>query len=283
MESKHYFGKKGSLNMTLWATSHRYLSLYWLIFSATLKAAMSYRFNFFVQLWYGPAYVAVLFLLLATAYTQVANLGGLNQTEGVLLFATVHFQYMICIITFMKGVRMFLQEGVRLGELDLVLTKPVQAQFLTFFGKPEVYQLLLEIALGTLLVRQIWLLRSDITIVSLAAYAIVAVGGILLTYLSVSLYATSGFFVTRGQQILEFFDKASDSAQYPITIFPSSIQLIAVTLIPTAFMGYVQVQTLLGRVTLSWIVTLLLALLFFWLLQRHFWLQGLKKYSSASS
>lgn len=265
------------------ATSTYYLSLYWLFFAIHLKAALAYRVNFFVQMWYGPAYVLIMFLLINTAYAKAPILGGLNHTEGVLLFLTFQLFYVTCMVLFINAVRDFMWSKVRQGELDMLLTKPVSAQFMSFFTLPETYMIPLWLTLFILWIRQVWQVRTAISLQSLVLFGVISTLCCVLMYLIMTTYATLAFVVQKAGQFLEFFDKVSDSAQYPITIFPLSFQILVTTLVPTAFMGYVQVLALLGRLSWKWVALLIVMIVISSILQRSTWRNGLKQYASASS
>lgn len=265
------------------ATKTHYLSLYGYFFATHLKAALAYRVNFFVQMWYGPAYVLIMYLLIQTAYGKAPSLGGLNQNEGVLLFLTFQLFYTSCAIIFINAIHDFMWGKVRNGELDMVLTKPISAQFLAFFTAPEIYLLPLWLTIAILWLRQISFLSGSISLASFMLFLGMSVACGFLLYFTLTCYATLAFFFQKAGQFLEFFDKVSDSAQYPVTIFPASFQILVVTVIPTAFMGYVQVLTLLGRIDTRWLYILCTMLVISFSVQKIAWRYGLKKYASASS
>lgn len=261
----------------------RYLSLLATIWSFTLKTALEYRFNFFVQLWYGPAYAAVMLLLLITAYSKSPEIAGFSFNEGLLLFSVFHLIYLTAMMFFMRGVRYFLWEGIRHGQLDLVLTKPISTQFLTFFFRPEFQQIAMWLASLGLFVRQLIILHSQITVLNFVLFVLLAAIGLGVIYFSLVTYATTTFFVTRAQQIIELFDKISDSSQYPTPIFPQSLVMVFFTFVPIGFFGYTQTLFLLGRGDPRLFILSLIILVIFYGIQRYSWSAGLKRYSSASS
>jgi ABC-2 type transport system permease protein len=261
----------------------RYFSIYWHIFSSTLKATLEYRTNFVVQLVYAPAYVGVLFLLLTLAFNKAPVLGGWNQDEAILLFVTFHTVYSLSAVLFIRGIREMLWTGIRMGQFDMILTKPLSAQFLATFGRPEIQQLfLLSILLGVA-GRQLLILSPQIQPFNALIASLSLILGILVVYFVLSTYATAGFYVTRAQQIIEFFDKASDQAQYPISMFPGSVQLAFFTFVPIAYAGYVPVMILLGKAAPTLILAPIATLIVLIALNRWAWHYGLRHYSSASS
>ncbi len=261
----------------------RYTSLAWNFFVFSTKSLMEYRLNFILQILHGPAYVGMMYGILSLAFDRAGELGGWSKTEGVLLFLSFQLLYVIGIVVFLKGVRHFLWEGLRRGDLDMMLTKPVNTQFIVTFSKPDVQQLPLLAAITVFFVRQVWVMQELFTLQSVLLFAVSFTLGLILMYLSSSTLMTLGFKMTRASQVIEFFDKTSDFAQYPTSIFPVSLRWFAFTLIPIAFFGYVPTSFLLGK-EIWWFLPseiLLMVILFF--INQKAWKEGLKHYSSASS
>lgn len=260
----------------------KYLIIYLRIFAFTLQSKLTYRFNFFIELFYGPAYAIMLFIIVQTAFTKAPMLGGFTADEGLLLFSVFHLMYTIAIVFFIMGIRHFLWSGIRQGELDFLLTKPLNTQFMVSFTKPEFQQLLLLLGILALFVHQLMRV-SNISILDFVLFLLLFMQGLMIIYFTLSTFATVGFFITRAQQVMELFDKVADNSQYPVNIYPTSFQILAVTIIPIAFFGYIPTLFLLGKGNL-W---LFLAPLFFLLIiipiNQQAWKIGLRHYSSASS
>ncbi len=261
----------------------RYIIVYYHLFTFLLKSNISYRFNFFLRLFYGPSYVGVLFSILWLAYENVSMLGGFTKNEAILLFSIFNLLYIGAYSVYLQGIRHFLWSGIRNGELDLLLTKPMPVQFLFSFSRPNYEQFVVMIAMLGLLFRQVWILQAHISVGSFLLFVLVFCLGILIHYLLISSYAVSGFYFVKAAQVIEMLDKASDFASYPTSLFPSSIQLLAFSVLPIAFLGYVPFLFLIQKGNLYlFAYTIILAIILFFV-NRFLWTIGLKKYSSASS
>ena len=265
------------------STFRNSVRVYAQILSFTFKSQLEYRLNFLVQLFYGPAYVLVLYVILSLAFSQSNSLAGWNQEEGKLLFSVFHLLYTSAIFLFIKSVRHFLWMGLRKGELDFILTKPVNTQFLVTFGKPEIQQILLLASVGVLFVYQLFALQVSVFSVNFFGFMMMFLLGLIICYLSVTMYATIGFYVVRAQQIMELYDKTADFSQYPMPIFPISFQFIAFAIIPIAFFGYVPTLFLLGKGSLLWIAAALALSVVLFIFNQLSWRTGIRHYSSASS
>lgn len=261
----------------------RYLDLYRHILLFNLQSKLEYRLNFFLQLLYGPAYVLVLFLIIQVVYHNTQTLAGWTKTETLLIFSVLHLMYSVCIFLFLGGYRHFLWEGVRTGEIDLYLVKPINTQFMVAFSRPEIQQIGLIVGLLLLFISQVSQLLPQTTLLSWCFFLVGILGAFGIVYLTLGTYLTVGFYVTKAAQILEIFDKTSDFAQYPTSIFPAPIQLISFTIIPIAFFSYVPTSLLLQKLPATWLLYSLLLLILLIFIHKWSWSKALKAYSSASS
>lgn len=261
----------------------RYISLIITFFTFRLKSVMEYRFNYVMQLVHGPAYIFMMYVVVAIAFRKAGSLAGWSPDEGMLLFFVHQSLYLGGVVVFLKGIRQFLWEGLRRGDLDIALTKPISSQFFLIFHVPDIEQVPLLFGMLGLLARQLVVMSELFTLLQFSLFLISYFFGILLHFASSSLLMSFGFYMTRGSQLIEMYDKISDFAQYPTPIFPASIQWFAFVVIPIAFFGYVPTALLLGK--MDWSILLFEALLFFLVmhLSKVFWKESLKHYSSASS
>lgn len=269
--------------MNILKSSKKYLSIYRKLFFATASTFMAYRLNFVIQSLYGPAYVLVMYGLLAIAYSKTETLGGWTKAEGELLFLVFQWLFVLCIVIFMKGARHFLWNGFRRGELDMHLTKPANPQFFVLFSKPELEQGMLTLALSGLLAWHAWPFVLANSWLENSGFVVMILLGALVTYFSIAIYTAAGFYLTRAGQIVELYNKISDFAQYPLIIFPVAFQLLAVSIVPLAFFSYYPTLFLLGKGELSHLGYALTAAVILGVLNSIIWSNSLKRYSSASS
>lgn len=261
----------------------RYFYLQRLFFSFKLKSMMEYRLNFLLQMLHGPSYVFMMYMVLSIAFDRAGTLAGWTKSEGMLLFLVYHTIYLIGIVLFLKGVRYFVWEALRRGDLDGMMTKPVSLPFLVTFSNPEVEQLPLLTGIVVLLANQMHLMWDRFTPHSLLLCLFSALLAVVLHYLSVSSWMTLAFSMTRATQIIELHDKISDFAQYPTPIFPASIQWFTFSIVPIAFFGYVPTSYLLDKAAWWYIPLELLMVVVFLGTNRFGWERGLRNYTSASS
>lgn len=260
-----------------------YLSIYKRILSSTASQIIQYRLNFLILSLYGPTYVLVMYFLLAIAYSKTDTLGGFTSNEGLLLFLVFQWLFLVAVILFMKGARVFLWDSLRCGDLDMVLTKPVNAQLMVMFSHPEFEHMLLLIFLTIVLGWFSLPFLALVGILDIVGFVLMSLMGLIITYFSVAICIATGFYMTRAGQVLELYNKISDFAQYPLIIFPPAFQLLGATLVPIAFFSYFPTMFLLGRGQLWYILISIFVIVVLAALNSIIWNRSLKKYSSASS
>lgn len=261
----------------------KYLKIYGHIFLFRLKIDLAYRLNYFIKIFYGPAYLGVMLLLVETAFSHAHNLGGLNQNEGILLYSIFSLLYALSLMIYVTGIKHFLWSGLRMGELDYWLVKPLNPQFLANFSFPNTEQIPLILLEAGLFFRQLYLVRAQVTLFSLLVFLASIILASLILYFTLSTYQTLGFYATKAPQVVEILDKATDFANYPTSIFPNLVKITLFTLIPIAFTAYVPTLFLLNRGNLWLFLSEIVLLIILYYLNQFAWQAGLKRYSSASS
>lgn len=261
----------------------RYGYIYYRLFVTQLQQLFAFRANTFVHFLYGPAYFAVLYMIQQTAYRQAPTLGGWSRDEATLLMSVCFLFYNITFILYIVALRSFLWDGVRHGILDQYLTKPASPLFFIAWTRPDVAQIPLLVLSMLLVIKQVWVAQAYISIIGISLALLAALLGLLLHYLAVTTYASLGIIMTRAEQVLELFDKISDSGIYPANIFPSSVQFILVAVVPVAFFGYIPTLFLLGYFRWQWIALECVLIGCFIVLHRLAWKYAFKQYTSASS
>lgn len=262
----------------------RYLSIYGIILRINLQKFFAYRLNAIVRSLYSPVYFLAQYFTAVVVYQHTPSLGGWSRPEGILLMLVATGMFCFAFMLFWAGGLIdFTWNLVRNGKLDQYLTKPISLQFLIFFSKPSYDMLLSCIVIVAMAIHHVVHSSLPITPLSTLLFFVLAITNFVIIYLALSTYSTVSFYVTRAEQIEQILNKASDFAQFPINIFPKSLQVVAFTLLLFAYMGYLQTATLFGKGELwHWLVSGA-ALIVFGSINRIAWKHGLRQYTSASS
>ncbi len=248
-----------------------------------MQQLFAFRLNALVHFFYGPAYMFVMFLVQQLAYEHAPNLGGWNRDEATLLLAVCYVAYTLAFILYIAALRSFLWDGIRHGIVDQYLLKPAKPIFFVAWSKPDLAQVPLLVMSLLLLLNQLWALSEQIEFSGVFFALITMFLGLVLHYLAITTYTSLGFVMTRAEQILELFDKASDNGQYPTNIFPDSLQFVLFAVAPVAFIGYVPTQFLLGDTPWELLALECVLIGVFYVLHHFSWKYAVRSYTSVSS
>jgi ABC-2 type transport system permease protein len=169
------------------------------------------------------------------------------------------------------------------GNLDLLLTKPINSQFMvsvrhfSFSIAPSLIGGLILITFGFRMLNYVPSILSIGLALILLIVSIIMIYGMYFSTISLIL------FVDRLNNIHHIFPHAFDSGRYPPEIFPGILQRILTTAIPIGLMIVVPAGALLLKTDLWQVVKLSILAIIFFNLSRWLWTKGLSRYSSASS
>ncbi|OGD62477.1 hypothetical protein A2160_00140 [Candidatus Beckwithbacteria bacterium RBG_13_42_9] len=260
----------------------KYLFLYWRILKFNLVREMQYRGNFWAVnivtfLWSASQVLYYVFI-----FNYVKNIKGWNL--GQLLVLTGLF---IVFNSIFKSVFeenfTHLPRAIYRGELDFVLTKPINSQFLVTLSRFSLRSLLRIIAgLGIL----IWALaayRLQITFSGALMAAVAMFFGFVIIYSFWFMTLILAFWVGNIENLYYLFMPIFSISRNPIDIFPRAIQGLFSFVIPLTFVATIPTQVLLGRdIGQMLLLGFVLAGFSLWI-SHQLWLTALRSYTSASS
>lgn len=260
----------------------RYLHILIIFYKAAILADLEYRTNFIVNLLlslvsvsWSVAGVAVFFL--HTDEIRGWDFYGLMVVLGLFLF------FLGLVDVFLAPNVRDLIEHIRLGTMDFILTKPINAQFHASLRRINIWRLtdvLLGLGIVVYSVNQSALQPTAPTILLFIALCLCAV---VIMYALVMLLITSAFWFVQVDNVMELLFTFYEAGRFPVTIFPAWIRAVLTFVVPVAFVTTVPAAILLGR--MSWLFGLysLAATVLLFSLSALFWRYAVRHYSSASS
>ena len=261
----------------------KYLKLYANILQMAIKLLLEYRFNVFVQSIFAIVYFVGIWFLLQVVFSKTQTLGGWRQPELMLLLGVSSSIWGVIDMTFFEGLHQFMVSGIRTGDLDRFLTKPVNPAFSVAFFYPQVG--LLPNFFTVFLFMIYWAIKdqAEITPISIGLFLIVTTFCFAISYFLYSSYATTAFHVTRSDQVLRLIQTLNDHSQYPTIIYPKFIEFTLTFVMPNAFIGYIPTVFLLNKGNVPLFLIVVIFTFISYGIYHFAWRFGLKKYTSASS
>ena len=259
-----------------------YLHLFWIHLRLGVLNELQYRTNLGVQVLQSFFGLATSLLGLGIIFAKTDTLAGWLPAELLVVVGV----YMIVSGLTQMIVRPSLtrfMEDVRLGTLDFMLTKPVDAQALASMRQVEIWKLIdVLVGLAVLLVA-IARLGATIGAEEALQFALALVCGVVIIYSFLVILATCAFWFVKLDNILNIFQSMYEAGRWPIGIYPPWLRSVLTFIVPVGFAVTVPSEGLTGRTSPTLLLGALARAILLPLVARVFWRIGIRHYSGASA
>lgn len=259
----------------------KYLSLYGMIFRTSFIADLEYRVNFVTRIvtdifWYAAQVIAFEVLY---RHTDLIGDWTLPQTRVFLgMIFVVDAIYMVLLHDNLDR----FSDKVRKGELDLLLAKPINSQFMVSLNRAS------TALLGNFTIAVSWLSWSlwqlpDFNWARVLWLLVLIPSGVVVLYSCRFFMSATAVIFTRAENLQFVWYQIYKLGMRPDSIYVPWFKFIILTVIPVGVIASVPARALLNPPDLllfAWAI--LLAPLLVWLSSRY-WRFCLRHYSSASS
>jgi ABC-2 type transport system permease protein len=259
----------------------KYLGLYWAFFRASLTADLEFRANFAIRIVTDIFWYIAQILSFELLFNFTGHIGDWNRAEMRVFLGVLFVVDGITMVMFQVNLDT-LSESVRKGTLDLLLTKPVNSQFMISLQRVSTAHLgNLALAVGWLawacatgggfsLARALWLL-------------VMVPCGAVIFYAFRFLFAAGTVVFTAAGNLQYLFYHLYRLGMRPDTIYPPWLKYSVLTILPMGLIASVPARVLLGTGN-PWLVPWAVAMAAFCLWwSDKVWKYALKNYASASS
>ncbi len=264
----------------------RYMRMLGSLARYTLARELAFRGNFLVKVSVELLWLGILIAFYRTVFARTSNIANWSEPE-YFFFVGCYFALNGLIETlFLENCNEF-AELVRTGDLDFLLLKPIDEQFLVtcrridWGSAPNL--LMGAILMVTALIQKEWIFDP----VRVAAFVVTFACGVAIAYSFMLLLTSVSVWMVRNQSLMEMWWLFSSLARYPREIFSGGwaeplgnfftyiIPILLVSNVPANVMVRV-----LSPSMVVWTVTASVALLW---ISRRFFHFALRSYRSASS
>lgn len=259
------------------------LKIYRRLFSNAVSYEAQYRADTWLHMVSNALWLGMMAIIIEVIYAHTPAIAGWEKHEVYLL--TLLWVMVDEVFTMFVKYNMWnIPDTVTDGKLDMYLTRPAGSLFLvsthTFVMRSLYRFLFLHIPVLIWVIIHFNIQAKPLYIV---ASMLVLICAIMIRY-SVSLIInTLSFWFLRIDNINDAWEALNSMGRYPLDVFPKSIRIITLTVIPIAFDGWLSASVLTGRSPWQAVLyTVVFTTALFWI-ARRFWYFALKRYSSASS
>jgi ABC-2 type transport system permease protein len=215
-------------------------------------------------------------------FNHVPAIRGWTRGEAFLIVATLFIVESVRVIFFRDNLQEF-PTSVTEGSLDVILSKPVDAQFWVSLRRVNFNGLSLFGGGVLFLFYAIRLVHIALSIKVIAVYILLVLCGALISYSLWFMLITCAFWYYRIDNISDLFSRVIDIGRYPSAVFGGILKVIFYTVIPLAVITNFPAEALRGTLTISALLYAFGLTALFLFLSRRFWLFAVSNYSSASS
>lgn len=260
----------------------KYFRLFIALSSLSLKRFFEHRLSAYGNLSLSLTGIFLLLLFLEVIYSKVPKVVGWEKYEILFLvgFYRIIFNLFYCL--FVKSIDSF-PGYIKAGELDIILTKPVNSQFFVSLRHTRLYELAQLIPSIVLIIFAILNLPADFYFLDLFVYLISTIVGLTILYCIYFSLATLAIWLVDMEALPEFQYALNQAASYPVDIFGRTTGILLTFIIPIAFVVTFPVKVLLNKSSEILIVVGILIAMFLFIFTSWFWNFALKHYTSASS
>lgn len=265
----------------------RYPRLYANLVRYCLVRELGFRFNFLARAIAGVGWLLLMVLYFDLIFGKTKSIGDWDRLEYFFLMGTWFVMYGIIEALFLENCTRF-SELIRTGNLDFLLLKPVDPQFLATFERvdwAEIPGILFGIGL---LIYSTVVGHLGVTFERAVGYVALLMCGVAILYSFMLMLASLSVWVVRTQSLHELWFYIVQFGRYPAEIYSDgllgiSIRILLLYLLPV--MLAINVPARFAVKTIEWgyigySIFAAAALLF---LSRRFFLLALERYRSASS
>lgn len=259
----------------------KYFSLWAMFFKSSLIADLEFRMNFLTRIVTDVFWYAAQVVTFEVLYRHTERIGdwSLEQTRVFLgILFVIDAIYMIVLHDNFEK----LSDRVRKGELDLILAKPVNSQFMVSLQRSA------TALLGNLSIAIAWLIFSlwqleGFNWMRLGWLLLLIPSGVTVLYCCRFLFASSAVIFTKADSMQFIWYQLYKLGMRPDSIYAPWIKFFLLSLFPVAVIASVPARALLDPPAIhiyGWAVLLSVILLY---LSTKYWRFALRYYSSASS
>ncbi|MBI2029675.1 ABC-2 family transporter protein [Candidatus Gottesmanbacteria bacterium] len=258
----------------------RYINIYIALLKINLASLIIYRANFINSLLSSVSWgiFSILSILLLTSKTTQVY----SWSQGEIILLTAMYSIFIGIFhtIFTRNIEK-IPELVDRGYFDLILTKPVDSQFLSsvrYFNYTSLSRIVVGIiALVLILIKY----NISFSIANLPIYIVLSIFGLGILYNIWFIITTLSFWFTQLNNIHQLMFSIANIGRFPPEAFSQIMGYTFLFILPITLIVISPVKALTNNLNLYDILAPLLFFVGLSFIARKFWLYGLKHYTSA--
>ena len=261
----------------------KYLRIWMAFFRNTLSRDMEFKMNFILEMFIDFIYYGSLFFFFKVIFQYQNSFGEFNQ-DAVIIFLILLY-IVDSLYVFLLGGNVFeVNNKVRTGDLDFILTKPINPQFFISFRYVNSYALVSLSLLLVLLIKLIYDYHGgQFLMVNYLLCFISTILGVIIFYSIEFIIACLAFWFRNFSYAGWLAGELIKYSRRPDAIYNKWFRKILFTILPMAMIVSAPARILLFGPNLKLLLLQCIVALIFFISSKFIWSRGLIRYESASS
>jgi len=259
----------------------RWLRVVAALWRLNVAEELQYRANFVASVLGTVFWIATALLTLAVFFRHTTRLGGWDYWEVVVLLGVFNALTGVIEAVLRPGIGQLANE-VRGGRLDLVLSRPVDAQAFVSFRQLDVWRLT-DVVLGRGLAGYALARLGHMpSALQLVAFLVALAAAAVVVYAIWVALMSLAFWFVAVENISVLFDAVYEGARYPVSAYPGALRFLFVYLVPIAWTTTIPASALTGRMEPAIALVAIGVAVIAFALARILWRQALRRYTGVS-
>jgi len=255
----------------------KYIRIFYRLIKYNLIHEMEFRQNFYIRLITQVLFVGLQLLIVSTFFNYTSNLGSWTKSQVFVLvgiFRLIEGAFHM----FLHSNLLYIPELINSGEMDLLLSRPVNTQFFVSLRRHQLYEASTFLS-GVVILAYSGLVHGF----AWANTALLAVLGLICLYAIMITFSSLAFFIPRLTALSSIWDVISKTARFPLDVLAGSSRFGLSLIAPLLLVVTLPSQIVLGKLPESFLAIQILGSVGLFSLATRFWSFALRHYSSASS
>lgn len=259
----------------------RYFSICLICIKRSLVKELMMKANLLVRALTGVIYLGIYLLFFNVLYTSINGIGDWTKSDIYILVGTFHIIHNLMLAFFLPNLSV-LPWLIKQGQLDYLLLKPVNTQFLVSISDIDYSALVNVIVGGGIVFATIHNSAYTIGFLMVLKYVILLITSTLLLYNVLYLFVLTAFWLDDATWCINSYLSLTNFMDKPASIFKGIGGRILQFLIPLLLVSNVPAEVLVGRRDVTLQIFLLIFTFCLSKLVQSIWDKGLENYEGAN-
>jgi ABC-2 type transport system permease protein len=252
------------------------------IFKTSLIAELEFRMNIVLKIINDVIWYVTQAILFEVLFQLVPHIGDWTLKSSRIFLGILFIVDAVYSILFYDNLEK-LSERVRKGDLDFILSKPMNSQFAMSVYKMNVSYIINLILVIAWFVYHLVHSGIELDIFRILLFPVMILSSVCIIYSTRVLFCTLSVIFTRADYIMYVWYQLYRFGTRPDSIYPMGIRFVIMSIMPFALIASVPAKWLIFHISWLWFFWSIFVGLLFLYFSHLFWNFALKRYSSASS